>query len=281
MSRATRLALLAVAVLLPACQQRMAKQPYYRPLDQTPFFADGRASRPLEPGVFVRGQKLDSDPLVSGLTADARKLVANGAMAIGVEPPPAPAPGTAATTPPQPGAPSDVKNFVTDFPFELTEADLTRGATRYAVFCTPCHGPLGNGYGKIVERGYLRPTSFHKKVVDPAHEKPYPGDPGYVEAGDVTKLPRGYSRGFDRWGKKVALEDAPNGYFYEVITHGYGGMPAYNEQIPPEDRWRIIAYIRALQYSQGGVSADDAKRLKDAHDKAHGEQPAHGAGGHK
>jgi mono/diheme cytochrome c family protein len=285
-----RLALVAVAVLLPACQQRMAKQPYYRPLDNSPFFDDGRASRPIEPGTVSRDQLLDSDPMLSGLTPEVRKAVAHGQAAAGAPGAPpavaaaAPAPGMQATLP-QAGAPSDVKNYVDTFPFQITEADLERGATRYAVFCTPCHGPLGNGGGKIVERGYLRPPSFHRKKVEATEFTKYPGDEGY--SGEPNALPRGFSRGFDRWGKRVSLTReagpdgvAPEGYFFEVITHGYGGMPAYRQQIPPDDRWRIIAFIRALQLSQD-VPADKQEALKKIREAEGEKKPAAGEGGHK
>ena len=58
------------------------------------------------------------------------------------------------------------------------------------------------------------------------------------------------------------LRSAPVGYFYEVITHGFGSMPDYAEQIPPRDRWAIVAYLRALQLSQHAPLKDlpDAQR---------------------
>ena len=63
-------------------------------------------------------------------------------------------------------------------------------------------------------------------------------------------ITRDYSRGFERRGVKVLLRDVPIGYFFEVISRGFGGMPDYASQIPPDDRWKIIAYVRALQLSQ-------------------------------
>lgn len=96
------------------------------------------------------------------------------------------------------------------FPLPLTEALVARGAERYAIFCSVCHGRLGDGNGMVVQRGFRRPPSYH----------------------------------IDR------LRQAPHGYFYDVITNGFGVMPDYAAQIPPEDRWAIIAYIRALQLSR-------------------------------
>jgi mono/diheme cytochrome c family protein len=123
---------------------------------------------------------------------------------------------------PRTDTPSSVDNYVNAFPFQVTEADLRRGQQRYTIFCAVCHDPLGTGHGKIVERGYLRP-------------------PSYLDDD---------SRGFAVWGLRVPLREAPVGYFFEVVSKGYGAMPDYASQVPPEDRWRIIAYIRVLQLSQ-------------------------------
>jgi mono/diheme cytochrome c family protein len=87
---------------------------------------------------------------------------------------------------------------------------LEHGRNRYMIYCVVCHDPLGTGRGKIVERGYTRPPSYH------------------IER----------------------LRQAPVGHFFEVISKGYGSMPSYGSQVPPRDRWAIIAYIRALQTSQ-------------------------------
>jgi mono/diheme cytochrome c family protein len=97
----------------------------------------------------------------------------------------------------------------TTFPFQMTAADLTRGQEQFNIFCAPCHGRLGDANGMIVQRGFPRPPSYY--------------------------LPR--------------LRNAPPGHFYNVITHGLGAMYSYSERVSPEDRWRIVAYIRALQAS--------------------------------
>lgn len=102
-------------------------------------------------------------------------------------------------------------------PFAVTKDDLARGQVRYNIYCAPCHSRVGDGNGYIPSRGFARkPPSFH----------------------------------IDR------LEKAPVGYIYGVITEGFGIMPDYASQIPPQDRWRIVAYVRALQLSQHATAAD-------------------------
>ena len=231
--------------ILAGCQQKMAEQPYYKPYEPTDFFTDGRSNRPLEPGVVHRGQNLDADPLVTGLTPEEwRRFWRRNEVK--VEP--------AAATPPEdrehaygaprfdprPGQPhsSPVTVFVTEYPFPITGADLSRGAQRFTAYCAACHGPLGNGKGKIWERGYLKPTSFHTEKVETN------------EPDDFGQIPRGFSRGYWKWDIQVPIRDVPVGYIFEVITKGYGAMGDYAAQIPPADRWRIIAYVRTLQMSQ-------------------------------
>ncbi len=101
-------------------------------------------------------------------------------------------------------------------PFPVTEQILSRGQERFNIYCAPCHSRVGDGKGMIVQRGFTPPPSYHT----------------------------------DR------LRKAPLGYFYEVITNGFGAMPEYASQIPPSDRWDIVAYIRALQLSQNATQAD-------------------------
>lgn len=101
---------------------------------------------------------------------------------------------------------------VESFPFPITKEALDRGQERYQIFCSVCHGATGNGDGMIARRGFNKPApaSYHQ----------------------------------DR------LRQAPVGHFFDVMTNGWGAMPSYAAQIPVEDRWKIIAYIRALQLSQ-------------------------------
>ncbi len=106
------------------------------------------------------------------------------------------------------------------FPMEVTEELILRGKERFNIYCSVCHGVTGAGNGMIVQRGYLPPPSF------------------FID----------HSRGLKYLtGASVPLPDAPAGYYFQVITNGYGGMGTYSAQISPKDRWAIIAYIRALQ----------------------------------
>ena len=124
------------------------------------------------------------------------------------------------------------------FPFPLDEAVLTRGRERFNVFCAPCHSRLGDGNGFIPSRGFPRkPPSYH------------------IER----------------------LRKAPVGYFFDVMTNGFGLMPDYGSQIPPKDRWAIVAYIRALQLSQNAKLADVPKGQKVPSDPPKFAQPGTGA----
>jgi mono/diheme cytochrome c family protein len=102
------------------------------------------------------------------------------------------------------------------FPFPITEKDLARGRERFNIFCSPCHSQLGDGNGMIVQRGFKKPPSYF--------------DPRLVKA--------------------------PAGHFFNVMTNGWGAMGDYSAQVPVADRWRIAAYIRALQLSQTAKSGD-------------------------
>jgi len=192
---------------LLGCQQKMAGQPSYRTYQRSDFFPDGRSARPLVAGVVPRGQPIAGDPLLTGLRPGSVQA--------------APVPNDVAGLPAA-DAPDSINKYVTAFPFPLSEADLRRGQQRFTIYCTVCHDPLGTGHGKIVERGYIQPPSYHEDN----------------------------SRGFARYGIHVPLRDVPVGYIFEVISNGYGAMPDYAFQIPPEDRWRIAAYVRVLQLSQ-------------------------------
>lgn len=293
------------------CQQKMAEQPYYRPYEPSKFFADGRSNRPLEPGTIHRAQRLEFDPQVTGLTRQEwDREYALGAIAarpaitkdgtnplIDVAPKkdtdrtkaigapryaPAgvklnPADGGFTGTGPTGGQP--VQIYATEFPFEMTTTDLRRGAERFTVFCAECHGPMGNGKGKIWERGYLKPTSYHTEPVDaaePAVKRDAQGNviprelwaktPGRFYdtgpgSGPGNDIPLGYSRGYWRWGIRIPVREVPPGYIFEVITRGYGAMGDYAAQIKPADRWRIAAYVRVLQHSQHFDVSQDGTSL--------------------
>ena len=102
------------------------------------------------------------------------------------------------------------------FPMAITAAVMQRGQERYNIFCSPCHGRTGDGDGIVVQRGMRKPPSFME----------------------------------DR------LRNAAAGYFFDVMTHGFGAMQDYAAQIPVEDRWAIVAYERALQFSQHAAIND-------------------------
>ncbi len=150
----------------------MQDQPKYRPQRPSDFFADGRSERQPVEGTIARGA-LDEDTAFYEGKDEAGK---------------------------------DIETF----PIAVDKAVIQRGQQRYDIYCSPCHGRIGNGLGMIVRRGFKQPPSYH----------------------------------IDR------LRDAPVGHFYDVISNGYGAMLNYAAQVQPRDRWAIIAYIRALQYSQ-------------------------------
>jgi hypothetical protein len=101
-------------------------------------------------------------------------------------------------------------------PFPVTEDVLARGRERFNIYCAPCHSRTGDGNGMIVQRGFRAPPSYHTE----------------------------------------RLRKAPLGYFFDVMTEGFGAMPEYASQIPARDRWTIVAYIRALQLSQDATMSD-------------------------
>jgi hypothetical protein len=105
------------------------------------------------------------------------------------------------------------QNLVAEFPMPVTRQMLERGRERFNMFCIPCHDYKGTGRGMIVQRGFSPPPSFH------------------IER----------------------LKTAPAGHFFDVITNGYGRMYSYSQRVPVSDRWAIIAYVRALQLSQGAT----------------------------
>jgi mono/diheme cytochrome c family protein len=234
-----RLAAVLCGLLLTAgCQQKMARQPYYRPLEPSAFYPDGRSARPLPPGTLAspdvngRGRgtglvftKVVEDPrLLTGRVVAAGHQAARDAALVGIAAQGGVAPLRAAAEAGQPTA-----EYVDTFPIRIDRAALERGRQRFNIYCAVCHDETGHGRGKIVERGYTQPPSY----------VPEPGVEG-----------SGYSRGFQRRGFNVLLLKVPVGYFFEVITQGFGAMPDYASQIAPEDRWRIAAYVRTLQLSQ-------------------------------
>ncbi len=196
---------MALWMLVPAaCQQKMAEQPSYKPLAPSSFFADGRSARPLVSGTVARGHLRTDMHLFEGKLRRRETPLARPAALLGAGGNPLGAAAMAGA------ANSEYQDYVTTFPYPITRQVLERGYHRYMIYCVVCHDPLGTGHGKIVERGYTPPPSYH--------------------------IPR--------------LREAPVGHLFDVITNGYGSMPDYREQVPVHDRWAIVAYIRALQLSQ-------------------------------
>jgi len=200
--------------LLSACQQQMANQPSYRPLEPSSFFRDGRASRPLPPGTVPRGRPLADSPLLTGRTHTTDVSRAAGLIGLGTG-------DLFGVLGQRQASAGPAAEYVSDFPIPVTRAALVRGQERFTIFCAVCHDAAGTGHGKIVERGYLQPPDYH---TDDA-------------------------RGLRRRGVTVPLRNVPVGYLFEVVSNGYGGMPDYASQIPPEDRWKIVMYVRTLQLS--------------------------------
>ena len=170
-------ALLALTFVTAGCRIDMHVQPYYRPLTKSEFFADGRSARNPVEGTVARGDLHEDTYFYTGKV--------NGALG-------------------------------DSMPFPVTREVLDRGHERFNVYCTPCHGRVGDSNGFIPSRGLRRPPSYH----------------------------------IDR------LRKVPLAYFFDVTTNGFGVMPDYSAQIPPRDRWAIAAYVRALQLSQNATSAD-------------------------
>lgn len=165
-----------LAAIAPGCRQVMNEEPRYNALAESDFFPDRQAARAPVEGTVARGHLHADRAFYSGISGDAP---------------------------------------VARIPFPVTRQVLERGQERFNIFCSPCHGRLGDGQGMIVKRGLRGPPSYHI----------------------------------------ARLREAPDGHFFDVITNGYGAMYSYASRVPPRDRWAIIAYIRALQLSQAAPLA--------------------------
>jgi len=177
---------LGACLILTACRQDMQNEPRYKPLAASEFFADGRSARPMVEGTVARGHlRIDEARYTGKLDGED----------------------------------------VDQFPIPIAKADIERGQSRFNVYCTPCHGRLGDGNGMVVLRGFRQPPSYYSE----------------------------------------RLVNAPVGHFFDVISNGYGAMPSYASRVQSDDRWRIVAYIRALQLSESAslndVPADQRQNL--------------------
>jgi mono/diheme cytochrome c family protein len=207
----------------------MYNQPRCKPLGVSRFFADGACARPLVPGTIWRGFTDKSEAFYTGRQAATpayRPPLGGDRTDLPPEvkasplPLPAQAPGDSdqlvawlAITAAE-AAGGAVKRepslYLDALPIPLDLPLLERGQRRFDIYCAPCHDRLGTGEGMIVRKGFTRPPSFHTE----------------------------------------RLRSAKLGHFFDVMTNGFGAMPSYAVQISPEDRWAIVGYIRALQWSQ-------------------------------
>ncbi len=167
---------LGAVLCATACRNDMHNQPRYKPFAATNFFGDGRSERPAIEDTVARGQLHLDQARYTGKV--------NG-------------------------------KDIDFFPIQITRADLLRGQERFNIYCSPCHGRLGNGHGMVVARGLRQPPNY--------------ADPRLV--------------------------NAPVGHFFDVMTNGYGAMYSYASRVAVDDRWRIAAYIRTLQMSQNAPAA--------------------------
>lgn len=171
-----------MAIFLAGCHTDMWVQPKTTAQQEAEFFPDHSSARPLVPHTVARGFLREDDAFFTGAK--------NG-------------------------------KWITELPLPLTRDLLKRGFERFQIYCTPCHGRLGDGKGMIYQRGFapnVKVATYHT----------------------------------DR------LRKMPIGHFYDVMTNGYGRMFSYASRIEPQDRWAIAAYVRVLQLSQHASAGDVA-----------------------
>lgn len=214
-------------LFITACRQDMQDQPRYEAYEASKFFKDGLSSRSLVEGTVPRGYLRADTQFYTGKKSPGG---ASGSRSSAVAPT-----GTTnsnaqtstggAQSSSSSSSSSGSAMFPDDidtFPFPVTAETVARGQERYQIFCSMCHGATGVGDGMVVRRGYKQPPSY------------------YTED----------------------LRNAPVGHFFDVITNGWGSMPNYAQQIPAQDRWAIVAYIRALQLSHPATEADQSKQVR-------------------
>lgn len=176
--------LLFAALAVCGCNTDLWAQPRTKPLENSDFFQDQSSARPLPPGTVAITQEIADDGFLSGSVN---------------------------------GKPIDkvpVAHAIRELHLNDLHDLMERGQERFNVFCSPCHGRLGDGKGMIAQRGLAlvkQPANFH--------------DPRLV--------------------------NAPDGHFFQVMTNGYGHMFSYRSRVPVADRWAIVSYIRALELSEG------------------------------
>ena len=210
--------LVLLIALAPGCRQDMHDQPKYEPLEPSTFFEDGRGSRPPVEGTVARGFLREDAQFFTGKTGGSQQTGGAAAQNVGAAAQNIGSTGLGNTADPNRSSAvtAQYQGFAAVFPMPVTQEIMDRGEERYNIFCSVCHARTGDGNGMVVRRGYRKPPSFDE----------------------------------DR------LRQAPVGYYFDVITNGFGAMPDYSAQITARDRWAIIAYIRALQRASQGTLAD-------------------------
>lgn len=183
-----RVLVLFAALTCAGCRRDMQRQPKYLAFERSEFFPDGRTMRPIPPDTIAVDEVQYSSALDDGTTQGS---------------------------------------FATQIPVPVTVDLMKRGQDRFDIYCAPCHGLTGNGYGTIASRGFKYPADLRS----------------------------------DR------VRNAPPGYIYRVITNGYGAMDKYGYEVHDvRDRWAIVAYIRALELSNhatiGDVPPSERTRLE-------------------
>jgi len=157
----------------------MDQQKRYDPQQSSGFFTDGRTMRQPVEGTVARGNLRIDEAYFTGMDQDGKKIKQN--------------------------------------PEEINMDLLARGRERYNIFCSPCHGRVGDGKSIIMQYEYpIPPPTFHEQ----------------------------------------RIRDFADGYIFDVITNGVRNMPSYKHQVNVEDRWAIVAYVRALQRSQNAGRTD-------------------------
>ncbi|MDX1617457.1 MAG: c-type cytochrome [Balneolaceae bacterium] len=211
----TAVALIALFLLASCRGEKFERQPVHPNMnmdqqerfeaqERNPFFADNRSMRQPVEGTIARGYLRQDPQYYQGINPDS--------------------------------------SFVSEIPADVDRSFIYRGKDRYEIYCTPCHGTLGDGQGIIMTGGY-----------------------GFVPAPSFH---------IDR------LRNVENGYLYSVITNGIRNMRPYSHQIGVEDRWAIVAYVRALQRSQNVAEEDiqqydvDMASLQDEFQQAQEEEQA-------
>jgi len=162
----------------------MSEQPKFKPQSENDFFADKASMREPVAGTISYDELRDNSVYYAGKDSSG--------------------------------------NDVAKAPIATNMLVLTRGQERYNIYCSPCHGRIGDGQGIVVSRGYIPPPSYHS----------------------------------DR------SREVPDGHIFDVISNGIRNMPSYGSQIPVSDRWNIVLYVRALQRSQNANINDVPEEMR-------------------